>query len=211
MAGVKQFDESEVLDRAMRLFWRHGYAATSIRDLTAGTGINRGSLYAAFGSKQRLFLAVLDYYAEKVGNPLMRELADPDPRRAIEQMLESIIKRTSDPKWPRGCLQTNTALECPNVGDEISRKIAERFGQQESAIYRMLRRAQAAGLIDQAGDARALARFFTGVAHALNVVNKASADPAILRDMVKVALSVLDIRKHVGPKSIRRKRETRRD
>lgn len=209
MAGVKQFDESEVLDRAMRLFWRHGYAATSIRDLTEATCINRGSLYAAFGSKQSLFLAVLDHYAEEVGNPLMKELADPDPRRAIERMFETIIRRTSDPHWPRGCLHTNTALECPNVGDEISRKIAERFGQQESAIYRMLRRAQAAGLIDQARDAKALARFFTGVAHALNVVNKASADPAILRDMVKVALSVLDIRNPVGAASSSRKRENR--
>ena len=135
---------------------------------------------------------MLDYYADKVGNPLMKELADPDPRRAIERMFETIIRRTSNPKWPRGCLQTNTALECPNLGDEISRKIAERFGQQESAIYGMLRRAQVAGLIDQVRDTRALARFFTGVAHALNVVNKASADPAILRDMVTVAVSVLD-------------------
>ncbi len=176
----------------MRLFWRKGYAATSIQDLTEATGINRGSLYAAFGNKQGLFLAVLDYYADKVGNPLMKELADPDPRRAIERMFETIIRRTSNPKWPRGCLQTNTALECPNLGDEISRKIAERFGQQESAIYGMLRRAQIAGLIDQVRDTRALARFFTGVAHALNVVNKASADPAILRDMVTVAVSVLD-------------------
>jgi len=206
MAGVKQFDQSEVLDRAMRLFWRRGYAATSIRDLTGAMGINRGSLYAGFGSKQGLFLAVLDHYAEQFGKPLVRELADSDPRRAIERMFEAIIQRTSDPKWPRGCLQTNTALECPNVGDEISRKIAERFGQQESAIYRMLHRAQVAGLIDSATDTRALARFFTGVAHALNVVNKATADPAILRDMVKVALSVLDIRSHAGAKSIRPKR-----
>jgi TetR/AcrR family transcriptional repressor of nem operon len=194
MAGVKQFDRSIVLDRAMRLFWRKGYAATSIQNLTDATAISRGSLYASFGSKQGLFLAVLDHYSELVGNPLMKELADPDPRRAIARMFDSIIERTSDPKWPRGCLNTNTALECPNAGDEISRKIQQRFGQQESAIYRVLRRAQAAGVLDAVHDARALARFFTGVAHALNVVNKAAADPAILKDMVKVALSVLDLR-----------------
>ena len=192
MTGVKQFDRDEVLDLAMVLFWERGYEATSIQDLVEATCVNRGSLYATFGNKKRLFLAVLDQYADKVGKPLMAELEDPDPRRAIERMFESIIRRTSDPSWPRGCLNTNTSLECPNSGDQISRKIAERLGQQESAIYRVLRRAQAKGVLDPAQDARALARFFMGVAQALNVVNKALADPAILRDMVKVAMSVWD-------------------
>jgi TetR/AcrR family transcriptional repressor of nem operon len=192
MTGVKQFDRDEVLDLAMALFWERGYEATSIQDLVEATCVNRGSLYATFGNKKRLFLAVLDQYADKVGKPLMAQLEDPDPRRAIERMFESIIRRTSDPSWPRGCLNTNTSLECPNSGDQISRKIAERLGQQESAIYRVLRRAQAKGVLDPAQDARALARFFMGVAQALNVVNKALADPAILRDMMKVAMSVWD-------------------
>jgi TetR/AcrR family transcriptional repressor of nem operon len=191
MAGVKQFDKREVLERAMILFWRRGYEATSIHDLIKATGISRGSLYGTFGDKRGLFLAVLDHYATTVGRELMSDLNDPDPVRGTERMLESIITRTSDPGWPRGCLNTNTSLECPNVGDEISRKIAERFGQQESAIYQALRRAQLAGRIDRDRDIRALARFFTGVAQALNVVNKIVPDPAILRDIVKVAISVI--------------------
>src|ERR1700747_2040175 len=97
MAGVRQFDPDEVLDRAMALFWERGYAATSIQDLVAKTGINRASLYNTFGDKKRLFLAVLDHYAKKVAAPLMAELSDPDPRRALERMFESIIRRTGDP------------------------------------------------------------------------------------------------------------------
>ena len=58
MAGIKQFDRHEVLDRAMAVFWKRGYEATSIQDLLEATGINRGSLYATFGNKQQLFLAV---------------------------------------------------------------------------------------------------------------------------------------------------------
>ncbi len=192
MAGVKKFDRNEVLDRAMTLFWKRGYEATSIQDLVEAIGINRGSLYATFGDKRRLFLAVLDRYSEQVGKPLMDELKDPDPRRAIERMLEAIIRRTSDPNLPRGCLNTNTSLECPTCGDEISRKIAERLGQQESAIYRVVRRAQMQGLLHPADDPRALARFFMGVAQALNVVNKALADPAILKDMMRMAMRVWD-------------------
>jgi TetR/AcrR family transcriptional repressor of nem operon len=190
MAGVKQFDRSDVLDRAMALFWRRGYEATSIRDLVAATGISRGSIYATFGDKEGLFFAVLDHYGEKVAEPLMAELGDADPRRAIERMFESIIRRTSDPRIPRGCLNTNTSLECPASGDEITRKIAQGFGQQESAIYRVLRHAQAGGLLASTLDAKALARFFMAVAQGLNVVNKAVADPGVLRDIAEVAMSV---------------------
>jgi len=190
MAGVKQFDRADVLDRAMALFWKRGYEATSIRDLVAATGINRGSIYASFGDKQGLFLAVLDHYGERIAKPLMAELGDSDPRRAIERMFESIIQRTSDPRFPRGCLNTNTSLECPGSGDEITRKIAEGFGRQESAIYRVLRRAQAEGSLAATIDARALARFFLAVAQGLNVVNKALADPTVLLDIASVAMAV---------------------
>jgi len=190
MPGVKQFDREKVLDRAMTVFWERGYEATTIQDLLDAMGINRGSLYATFGDKKRLFLTVLDRYSESVGKPLMAELIDSDPHHAIERMFESIIRRNSDARWPRGCLNTNTALECPGSGDAISRKIAERLRQQESAIYRVLRRAQLQGMLDLAQNARALARFFMGTAQALNVVNKAAPDPSILRDMVSVAMGV---------------------
>jgi TetR/AcrR family transcriptional repressor of nem operon len=192
MAGVKQFDRNEVLDRAMSVFWQSGYQATSIQDLVDATGINRGSLYTTFGDKCGLFLAVLDHYAERIARPLMAELDNPDPRRAIEGMFESIIRRNSDPAWPRGCLDTNTSLECPGAGDLIGRKIAERVGRQELAIYQVLRRAQNEGSLDPKQDARAMARFFLGVAQGLNVVNKAAPDPARLKDMVKMAMRVWD-------------------
>ena len=62
MAGVKQFDRDEVIERAMDLFWQRGYESTSVDDLVEATGINRGSLYGTFGDKRRLFLATIDRY-----------------------------------------------------------------------------------------------------------------------------------------------------
>jgi TetR/AcrR family transcriptional repressor of nem operon len=190
MAGVKKFDRDEVLGRAMTLFWQRGYATTSIDDLVQATGINRGSIYATFGNKRNLFLAVLERYGQEIGSPMFATLEDPDPRRAIERMLESIISRTSDLRWPRGCLQTNTALECPGVGDAITRTVANGIGYQESAIYKVLRRAQSEGLLEPTQDARALARFFVAVAQGMNVVNKATGETTMLQDMVKAAMSV---------------------
>ena len=183
MAGVKQFDRDEVLDRAMAAFWTRGYEATSIEDLVEATGIGRGSLYGTFGDKRQLFLAALDQYWNTVGMEMFAELSDPDARHAIERMFDALIRRASNPKFPRGCLFTNTSLECPTCGDEIARKIAENIGQQETAIYQVLRKAQADGTLSQTQDARALARFFLGVAWGINAVNKSVADPGVFRDM----------------------------
>src|SRR5215510_3929583 len=193
MAGIKQFDRHEVLDRAMAVFWERGYEATSIQDLLQAMGLNRGSLYATFGDKQHLFLAVLDHYAEKVSAAMFNALRDPDPRRAIAQMFAVLLRRTSDPGSPRGCLNTNTALECPGSGDAITRTVADRLGQQESALYHVLLRAQVAGALDRGQDCRALARFFVGVAQGVNVVHKAGADPATLHDIVAIALHAFDL------------------
>ena len=123
MAGVKQFDQNEVLDRAMMLFWSQGYEATSIDQLVEATGINRGSLYSTFNDKNGIFLAVIDRYLETVAKSLMVTLSDPNPRQAIERMFDSIVGRLSDPKFPRGCLIVNTSLECPASGDAIARRM----------------------------------------------------------------------------------------
>src|SRR5260370_39295464 len=101
----------------------------------------------------------------------MAELSDPDPRRAIERMFDSIIRRTSDPRFPRGCLNTNTSLECPTSGDEITRKIAEGFGHQESAIYGVLRLAQVKGPLNSGLDVRALARFLMAIGQSMYSAN----------------------------------------
>jgi TetR/AcrR family transcriptional regulator, transcriptional repressor for nem operon len=186
MAGVKQFDQNEVLDRAMMLFWSQGYEATSIDELVEATGINRGSLYGTFKDKNGIFLAVIDRYLETVAKSLMVTLSDSNPRQAIERMFDSIVGRLSDPKFPRGCLIVNTSLECPASGDAIARRIAQAIGQQESAIYRVLLRAQADSNL------AAAARFFLGVAQALNVMNKAVADPEVLKDIVRIAMRIWD-------------------
>jgi TetR/AcrR family transcriptional repressor of nem operon len=191
MAGVRQFDLDEVLGRAMSTFWERGYEATSIHDLVKATGINRGSIYATFGDKKGLFLACLEHYARNVAAPLIAELSDPDPRQALQRMFDAIVRRTSDLSFPRGCLYTNTSLECPGSGDDITRKIAERVAELETAIYEALRRAQLQGSLDPARDPKALARMFIGVVQGMNVLNKTVGDPNVLKDMARVAMSLL--------------------
>jgi AcrR family transcriptional regulator len=114
--------------------------------------------------KEAVFTAAIDRYLETVAKNLMAELSDRDPRRAIERMFDSIVRRISDPRLPRGCLIVNTSLECPTAGDVITRKIGESIGQQETAIYRLLLRAQPEGSLAPTQDPRAPDHFFLGVA-----------------------------------------------
>lgn len=185
MARKKNFDRTEVLDRAVKMFWQRGFEATSIDDLVAATGVQRGSLYATFGSKEQLFIEALDRYWEQIAASMMSALDHADPGDAIRLMLKSIVTRTKDSRWPRGCLFTNSALECPTAPDRIVRRISEGISLQESAIYHVLRSAQISGLLHPRQDARALARLFVALAQGMNVVNKATGDTAILEDIVE--------------------------
>jgi AcrR family transcriptional regulator len=189
MVGIKQFDHDAVVDRVMMLFWRRGYGGTSIQDLERATRLRRGSLYNAFGDKQGLFVAALKRYETTVGLERIKQLSNPDPYRAIEGFLDTLVTQMSEPSRPRGCLHTNTSLEFPNAPDEVLRMIAERTRGIEGAIYVVLRRAQAEGVLDPAADARALARFYLGVAKGIGVLHKVFGDTSALCDVVKVAMS----------------------
>jgi TetR/AcrR family transcriptional repressor of nem operon len=189
MVGAKQFDHDAVVDRAMILFWQKGYGGTSIDDLEKATRLHRGSLYNAFRDKQGLFVAALKRYESTVGQERIRHLSNADPFRAIEGFLLTLVAQMSEPSRPRGCLHTNTSLELPNAPDEVMRIIAERTAGIESAIYLVLRRAQNEGVLDRAADARALARFYLGVAKGISVLHKVSGDAPALSDIVKIAMS----------------------
>lgn len=189
MAGIKQFDHDAVVDRAMILFWRMGYERTSIQDLEKATKLRRGSLYNAFTDKQGLFVAALKHYEATIGTERTKQLSNPDPYRAIEGFLNVLIEQMSKPNRPRGCLHTNTSIEFPNAPDAVLCIIAERTSAIEKAIHTVLRRAQTQGSLDAAVDARALARFYLGVAKGLGVLHKVFGDSSMLHDIVKVAMS----------------------
>src|ERR1700722_8214731 len=101
MGRPREFDVDEALDQAMEVFWRKGFEGTSIPDLTEAMGINRPSLYAAFGNKESLFGKVLDRYSEKSGTFMREALSEPTARQVVEKMLGGTVELLSNPKQPR--------------------------------------------------------------------------------------------------------------
>jgi len=106
----RAFDPEAALERGMHVFWAKGYEGASLSDLTRAMRINRPSLYAAFGNKEKLFRKVLDRY---VAGPLAyfgKALAAPKARDVIEQIFFGAAKMAGDPTVPSGCLMVQGAL-----------------------------------------------------------------------------------------------------
>jgi TetR/AcrR family transcriptional repressor of nem operon len=83
MARVREFDTEAAVEAAMQVFWCRGYEATSVQDLVDATGVGRGSLYAAFGSKEGLYLAALDRYREQLAAPMLDAVRSGKPVRTV--------------------------------------------------------------------------------------------------------------------------------
>jgi TetR/AcrR family transcriptional regulator, transcriptional repressor for nem operon len=111
MAGVRQFDETAVVEQALGVFWDKGYRATTMLDLAAATGVQRGSLYHAYGGKEQLFTKVFAQFAEEFLAGAEAALAPDDARRALTAFFDYCIKSITTGTPSRGCLSTRTAVE----------------------------------------------------------------------------------------------------
>jgi TetR/AcrR family transcriptional repressor of nem operon len=193
VARPREFERDVVLERAMRLFWARGYEATSVQDLVDRMGIQRGSLYETFGDKRGLFFAALDRYDRVMTARLVAVLEGPGSgKEAIRQFFRLKVDLSVDPGRPRGCLVTNSTAELASRDRGTATRVGATLARIETAFRRAVVRAQKAGEIDPARDARGLARFLTSSAQGLSVMAKASPDRAVLDDVVKVTLAALE-------------------
>ena len=190
MPRTKEFEPGEALDAAMQLFWRKGYAATSLRDLLDGMGIGYGSLYNTFGDKHTLFLASLDRFRE-LRTSWIDEVLEDSGLSGIEEVFRRTVDGLVSFEPRRGCLLANTAVELGPHDAEVAAKISRYVRHTEAVFERALIRAQEAGEIPADRDPRALARFLVNALHGLRVLARVGTDRAVLEDAVRVALDVL--------------------
>jgi TetR/AcrR family transcriptional repressor of nem operon len=192
VARPREFDRDVALDRAMALFWARGYEATSIEDLIARMGIQRGSLYATFGDKRALFLAALDRYERVVARQLFDALETPGSGlAAIHRFFRAKVVASLDRGRPPGCLVTNSVVELARRDRGAAARVGASLGQLEDAFRRALARARAAGEIEPGRDLRALARFLTSSAQGLSVMARTCPERQVLEDIVEVVLAAL--------------------
>jgi TetR/AcrR family transcriptional repressor of nem operon len=191
VARTKAFDREAVLDKAMQVFWRQGYEATSLPDLTAAMGIGRQSLYDTFGDKHALYLAALDRYRRVGGGPLLALLERPGPvLPALRDLFAGIVDGACDGDR-RGCFMVNATGELAGRDPETTQRAEANFAAMEEAFRGAITRAQAQGEILPDRDPHALARFLFATIQGLKVTAKAANDRAVLEDVVEVTLAAL--------------------
>lgn len=192
MSRVKTFDPDAVLDAAMDVFWRKGFAETSVHDLVDELGLSRSSLYATFGDKDQLFQKAFARYCSTEAGPRHELLTREGP--VLDGLRELLLGLARAPELHpdrRGCLVVNAAMERIPADPATTAAVAAQLGRLEEALHAALRRGQAAGEIDAGRDARALARFLVTVVQGMRVVGKATADRDALHDTVEVALAAV--------------------
>jgi AcrR family transcriptional regulator len=179
----REFDVDKALDSALRVFWRRGYEGATLPELTAAMGINRPSLYAAFGNKEALFRKAVERYECGPASYGRKALEKPTAREVVEALLEGAVALLTRPQNPGGCLMVQGALACGENADGVRQELASLRAAGVAAIRRRFQRAIDEGDLPTRADASALARFVATVTHGLAVQ---AASGASRKELVRV-------------------------
>lgn len=189
MAGVRQFDEQTALDKALSLFWQQGYANTTMQELAAATGVQRGSLYNAYGDKETLFLRVFGVYRQRYIGQMREALDQPDLRAALRSFFAFAIKSMITGLPTRGCLSTKTAVGTENLDETLRGAIRDLVDDIESALYDRLTRPDAKDRLRM--DPRQAAQLFVTMTRGLVVIERIYQDEARMRTMADLLVEQL--------------------
>lgn len=190
----RTFDTDTVLEKALDLFWRDGYASTSLQALLCHMGISRQSLYNTFGDKRSLFLAALTRYmgmaAEKLG-PLEAEGASLPELQAFFAGLGA-AKAEATPGAKRGCMVGRICMELGSEDPDVAAAVQAFFVRTEKAFENALQNAHDRDQIREDVDVSAVARHFTAVLHGMGLMHRAGIPGDDLAEVVRVAFSVIE-------------------
>jgi AcrR family transcriptional regulator len=187
----RAYDPATAVARAAETFWKAGYAGTSLDDLSEATGMNRPSLYAAFGDKRDLYLKTLEYYRNE-SRVLAREaLADHPPLRVFLKRFYSKALELYLEGGPRGCYSIGTAATVAAVDDGVRAFLAESMRTTDSFLKHQIEKARERGEIARDADAAALAYLASATLHTLAVRSRAGLPRQELDTLVEAAIGVI--------------------
>lgn len=192
MPRPREFDETTALEAAIECFWRRGYEATSLRDLTASMGLTAPSLYNAFGDKQALFSQALERYLDRTTRDRLRRLEQSlAPKAALHRFFTEIVEHSINDRQRKGCLLVNSALEVAPHDAECRAVIAEQFAEIEAFFKRCIVAAQADKAVSSDVDAGDTARLLLGVLLGVRVLARTKPNRDVLEGVVRPALALL--------------------
>ncbi|MGY3484329.1 TetR/AcrR family transcriptional repressor of nem operon [Bradyrhizobium sp. USDA 4011] len=180
MVGMRQFDEDEVIATALDVFWRKGLHDATMQDLAAATGVQRGSLYNAYGDKEAIFLRAFDQYTGQFLEAAGNALSHGDAAAGLRRFFDMIIVNMTDGSPPRGCLTTRTALDAAISSADVRQRVQDVLTRLEHLIGKAV---SAAPGKRSAADANRLARVIVTYTRGLAVMERAGYSRKQLREL----------------------------
>jgi len=184
----RAFDMDTALQKALEVFWLKGYEGASLPDLCEAMGINKPSLYAAFGNKEQLFLKAIELYENRPCAFFYPALALPSSYQVIEHMLHGAARANADPNNPPGCVVVQGALACSESAASVKQALIDKRQQGEIALRERLEKAISEGDLPADANPAALARYIGAVLQGMAIQATSGACTA---DLMLVADTVL--------------------
>ena len=180
------------LEAAMRVFWEKSYEGTTIADLSEAMGINRSSMYAAFGDKESLFRRVMERYRAGRMTYMRQALALPSLREVMAGLIHGTAEFLSTPGNPRGCLSVQGALACGTDAEPVKQAIIDWRKSGEAALKKRLQLAQSEGELPTEIEPADFARYLSSVIAGLGVQAAYGATRVQLRRVAEIALRCIE-------------------
>jgi len=183
-----EFDHETALKAALNLFWAQGYEGTSMADLTQALGINKPSIYAAFGNKEALFKKALAKYAQETVRLLPDALNAPTAKKTVETFLTNAATLLTNPATPKGCLIVQGALACSQDATTIHTLLADHRHRLEAAFTKRFELAKQQGDLPADANSAQLAKLVSTVHQGMSVQAKSGASQAELLAIADILL-----------------------
>lgn len=189
MPRKKDFDEDELLDKAVNLFWKKGYHATSAQDLVDGLGINRSSLYNTYTDKRTLFTKSLKrYQQQRTGLMLSTLQQSQEIGETIKQIFNHIIDEDMADSMKKGCFMVNTGVELSMQDTEINEIVTANNQSVEDALVAAIEKGRQSGQVLNPLSSRAIAQFIFATISGLRVTARSGAGRQVMQNIADVAL-----------------------
>jgi AcrR family transcriptional regulator len=186
----REFDRTEALNQAMKIFWQKGYTATSMSDLYEAMGIKSPSLYAAFGSKEDLYEEVLLHYEQSVAPVIWGHMTtEPSPREAVWLWLERSADMLTQTGMPHGCMVTLSAVGSEG-NDRLGKLVRRMRTAGNSLLQTRLEQAQKEGDLPASVDVVALTHLYISIQQGMSIQARDGASRETLLGIARSAMGL---------------------
>jgi AcrR family transcriptional regulator len=182
------FDHDEALEKALQVFWARGYEGASMAELTEALGINRPSIYAAFGNKEELFRKALGKYLSGPLSYISEAMKEPTARAVAEKFLTRAAELLTSQDNPHGCMIVQGALSCGPGAELIHKELIAYRESYEDALRRRFESARTQSDLPEQADPAGLAKYVATIHQGMSVQATSGASREDLLSVIQLAL-----------------------